>query len=408
MKKSILLSQWILPVCKPPIQDGAIVLENGKISDVGEAKKILKENPKLEVEDLGPSILLPGLVNAHTHLEYSCLYEQIKPQKNFSGWLLEIIQLKKNISKNQIVLGIQKHIISLKKLGIILVGEVTNTGLAAPLLEEQKLSGNIYYELVGDCSFQEYLNTEKKLKEEAPSFHISPACHAPHTVPLDILKKVKAYIHQKRLYTSIHLSESMDENKWIQKLNGSFSDLIQTKALLQNPFFGKGLSPTQYLYKNNFLSPKVLCVHCAHPLPQDFSLLKKTGSYIALCPRSNQYTGTGLPPIKKLLKYKILLCLGTDSLASNDDLDLWNEMRFFKKHFPFLTLPFILRMATLHGAHALGFGNEYGSIEKGKKAKLIFIKTGKKQVQDPYQFLMAEKHEIFHYNSHALRSINSI
>ncbi len=408
MKKTILLSQWILPIHKPPIQNGAIILENGKIVNIGKTKKILKENPKLNVEDLGQSILLPGLVNAHTHLEYSCLHKQIKPQKKFIHWLSEIIELKKNISKNQIISGIQEHITALKKSGVILVGEVTNTGFAAPYLEEQKLSGNIYYELVGDCSFQEYLNSEKKLKKEAPSFHISPACHAPHTVPLDILKKVKAYTHEKKLYTSIHLSESMDENLWIQNLKGSFSGFIQNKALLKNPFFGKELTPIQYLSKNNFLSPQILCVHCAHTLPRDFSILKRKNSYIALCPRSNKYTGAGLAPIKKLLEYKIPLCLGTDSLASNDNLDLWSEMRFLKKHFPFLSLPFILRMATLHGAHALGFGNEYGSIEKGKKAKFIFIKTGLKKIQDPYQFLMAEKHEIFHYTSHTLCSTDSV
>lgn len=391
----ILRAQWVLPIRQPSIHDGAVVIENGRISKVGKAKKILKEN-KGEIEDLGETILLPGLVNAHTHLEYSCLKGKIKPKKEFIDWLTSMIEFKSKLSKKEIFDGIKKNIFSLKQSGTVLLGEVTNTGFSTKILEQNGFSGNIFFELVGNVSFEDFLKKKNKLEKEAPSFRIVPACHAPHTVPSKLLHEIKDYLRKNKLLTSIHLAESKEEVQWIKNLIGPFSRLIQNEQLLNQPGMGKGLSPVEYLFKNDFLSSKVLCVHCVQSSPDDIRILKKKCCSIALCPRSNIYTGAGHAPLQKFLKFKIPLCLGTDSLASNTDLDLWNEMRALKKLFPFLPLPYILRMATLNGAQALGFGKTHGSIESGKTGPLIFVKTKSKKIRDPYLFLFKEKNETFH------------
>jgi cytosine/adenosine deaminase-related metal-dependent hydrolase len=388
----IIRAQWILPITRPPIHDGAIAIKQGKIYKVGSTSEIIKEI-KAPLHDLGSSIFLPGLVNAHTHLEYSCLKDRIPAQKRFQDWICKMVDIKKTLKEKEILRGMLKGVRDLKDSGTLLVGEITNTGLSAQALGNAGLAGVIFYELVGQSRFEDFIHIKSRLRKEAPSFQISPACHAPHSVPPFLLDQLVQYLKKSRHLTSMHIAESKEEVEWIKNKKGPFSNLIHKKELLENSNFGRGWNPMGYLKKKKLLSRRLLGVHGVYLNLADIKKIRQARSFLCICPRSNQYTGTGKAPIKKFLNHQIPLCLGTDSLASNEDLNLWNEMRALKKFFPFLPYPFILRMATLNGARALGFGQTHGSIERGKKACLIYIKTGSKRILDPYKYLIEENHE---------------
>ncbi|MBI1883596.1 MAG: amidohydrolase family protein [Chlamydiae bacterium] len=395
-------AQWIVPISRPPIQDGALLIHRDRILQVCKATSLIKNYPKVLIEDLGSSMVLPPLVNAHTHLEYSCLKGKIKPSQKFTDWLEQMMTLRHLLTPEEMIRGIQNTVKSLKKTGTGLIGEVTNTGLAAPILQKEGLRGSIFYELVGNNStLKDYFKIEKKLRREAPSFKIAPACHAPHTVPEKLLLEMRSHLNKTKAITSIHLAESLEETEWIQHHQGPFAKLFEPfPKLSKNSKLGQGLGAIEYLQKHHFLNPRVLCVHCVDPLPREIQKLKKIHCPVVLCPRSNLYTGAGIAPLKKLISARIPLALGTDSLASNTDLDLWNEMRALKNLFPFLSYPIILRMATLNGAQALGFGKEYGSLERGKKARFIYVQTESQKIKDPLSFLIEESHEeINGYNS---------
>jgi cytosine/adenosine deaminase-related metal-dependent hydrolase len=392
--KKIIRAQWLLPISRPPIKDGAILIEGNRILNIGASSTILRRF-KAPLQDLGSVILLPGLVNAHSHLEYSCLKDKIKPKKNFKDWIVEIVELKKKIKDEQILKGIFSSIRDLQKSGTVLLGETTNTGLSINALKRSGLSGTIFYELVGNNPFEDYLKIEKKFPETS-SLRISVSCHAPHSVPHSLISEVGRYLRKTRKTSSIHLGESLAEVQWIKEKKGPFSKLIHKESLIQNPDLGKKLGPFEYLKKKRFLNAKILCVHCIHLSQNEMEGLRKCSCFVALCPRSNAYTGAGKAPVKKFISLQVPLCLGTDSLASNEDLDLWKEMKTLKKFFPFLSYHFILRMATLNGARALGFEKTHGSIEPGKKASFIYIKTDAKKILNPYKYLFEKNHAEIH------------
>lgn len=392
----LILAKWILPVSKPPLKDGAIWIRRGRIAAVGRYSD-LGVPRSVEILDLGSSIVLPGLVNAHTHLEYSCLKGRIAPARKYFDWLVQMVELKRGLSRPEMEQGILAGVRELIRCGTALVADVTNTGLAARALQRSGLRGIIFFELVGESSLKAFFATKRALSASAPRFRIRPSPHAPHTVPGYLLHEMAQYQKKTRALTSIHLSESEEEMNWIRGREGPMNRLIASEMLRSSAYLGRRLSPVAYLKQYGLLNRRVLCVHCVHLDASDADILKKASCFVALCPRSNVHAGAGRAPVEQLIRRGIPLCIGTDSLASNTDLDLWNEMRAVKKLFPFLPHAFILRVATLNGAGALGFASSHGSIEPGKTAHFIYAPALPATLRDPYQFLFEEDiHEFVH------------
>lgn len=370
------VSRWVLPVSGPPIDDGAVLVAGDKISAVGPAAEVLRGFPG-KVCDHGSGAILPGLVNCHTHLEFSALAGEIPPQERWEDWLQKTLAAFPALSPGEREKGILRGLDALRRCGTALVGEISNTGESLPHLEASPLEYQFFFECLG---FD--LLALDRLEEAFPFFaaamandnpRISAAAHAPYSVSPALFRAVWDWNRARSRVQSVHLHESAAERDFLVRGDGFFHDLLKRRGRWLPGFTPPGLSPTAYLHSLNYWGPDTLAVHGVGLQAGDCALLARTGAWVILCPRANAFTAAGAPPLPELLKAGVPLALGTDSLAGNHDLNLFGEMLWLHKKFPRQRGGLWLRLGTLQGARALKREPDFGSLEPGKKAALGFL-----------------------------------
>ncbi len=369
------ISKWVLPVSQPPIRDGAVLVQRHEILAVGPAREVLPGFKGL-ICDHGSGAILPGLVNCHTHLEFSALAGQIPPQERWEEWLKAALDQREALAPAQVDQGIIQGIAALRRGGTALVGEVSNTGASLPHLENSPMAYHLFYECLG-FNLKERLDLTESFGffgeagiAENPC--ISAAAHAPYSVSAALFQAVSRWNDDSRPQT-VHLGESQAELDFLAKGNGFFQDLLKSRGRWLEDFCPPGPSPVAYLHDLEFLGPRTLAVHGVWLEEPDCRLLAQSGTWLVLCPRANRYTGAGVPPVDQFLGSGVNLALGTDSLAGNWDLNLFGEMRWLHRLFPAYPGDLWLRLGTLNGARALGRDRDLGSLEPGKRAALGFV-----------------------------------
>jgi cytosine/adenosine deaminase-related metal-dependent hydrolase len=269
--------------------------------------------------------------------------------------------------------------------GTVAVGDVANGTWVGPVIARSGLHAIVFYELYGLKSGQ----AEQSLEEAAQQLEtlgqdpdLNSACgrvqialtpHAPHTTSAPLLKALSGRSSACGDPLSIHVSESDAEVAFLRDGSGPLNELFRARDFLDDEWKAPGARPVGYLHRLGVLSPRTLAVHCVHLDRQDHSLLQAGGVTVVTCPRSNAKLGVGKAPIPKLMGEGVPVALGTDSLASSPDLDLFAEMAALIEEHSGLSPAAALRMATLNGARALGMADRLGSIEAGKLAELIVL-----------------------------------
>ena len=266
---------------------------------------------------------------------------------------------------------------ALRQSGAILVGEVTNTGASWPLLTTGPLAYHLFYECLGFDLVEPFDLPEKfpwfGRPEVAASARVSAVAHAPYSVSPALFRAVAAWNTARSGFQTVHLAESQAEIDFLAKGDGYFEGLLKRRGRWVPDFQPPKAGAAAYLGGLGFLGPRTLTVHGAQLSAADCALLAGTRTWLVLCPRANRYTGAGSPPVPELLKAGVNLCLGTDSLAGNWDLNLFGEMLWLYRNFPACPGDLWLRQGTLNGARALGRDQEFGSLTPGKQAALGFI-----------------------------------
>ena len=369
--ESILLkSRFALLWDRGIVENFGIKVEKGYISAVGNFKE-LKKTFSGKVLDLGDTLLMPCLVNVHIHLELSYLKGKIKQGLGFLPWVKEVIKLKNTLKPSEE--DFKSAISQVFSSGVALIGDVGNN--FPPVYEK------ILPEGIRGVYFWEYLGFKKREISESVldsknKLIYSLSAHAPHTVSLDMIKVLKNLTQRAKLPFSIHCAESEEELEFFKKGKNS----NWGKFLLERGHeFGDlpaGLTPVKYLESLGVLDSFTILVHCLHLEEEDYYTIKKYNVSVCLCPRSNHFIQNKVPDLKGFLKAGINLCIGTDSLASNEDLDLWKELEFLSKTHSWISAEELLRMASLNGAIALGF-SEFGKISVGARPELIAIDAEK-------------------------------
>jgi cytosine/adenosine deaminase-related metal-dependent hydrolase len=369
-------------VSSPPLNDGAVLVAGGRILAVGPASEVLQGFPG-PICDHGTGAILPGLVNCHTHLEFSAFAGKIPPQEHWEEWLQKTLDAFPAVNHEERKTGILQGLAALRSNGTALVGDISNTGESLPHLEASPLEYRLFFECLG---FD--LLAPGPLEEAIPFFAasradanpcISAAAHAPYSVSPALFKAVKQWNRARKRPQCVHLAESGAESEFLARGDGFFKELLQRRGRWVPEFRPPGLSPAAYLNSLNFWGPDTLAVHGVWLNPADCALLARRQTWVILCPRANAYTGAGAPPVPELLKTGVSLTLGTDSLAGNHDLNLFGEMLWLYKNYPHHPESLWLRLGTLQGARALQRDHDLGSLEPGKKAALGFLPlTGKK------------------------------
>lgn len=361
-EKVVLSASHLVPVSSSPIRDGAVLVENDRIKDVGASDIIRAKYPRVPARHFPDSILMPGLVNCHIHLEYSAL-GPLRKQVDFIKWIKDLIVRQKALSEQQIIFSIEKAVDNLISSGITAVGEVSRSGLSLGDLKRSGLKGVYYNEFVATDDIK--LN-----KSNGRNFKIGVFPHSVYTLPTAALQQV---LQWNGIPRGMHVAESCHESEFISNGTGQLAEFVRSFQLETIPKSGKWCGVLEYLADLKFLNPLTHLVHCIHLKEKDFALLEKTKTGVVICPRSNYLLKNGEFPLNIVLRYKLKLGLGTDSLASNYSLDMFEEMRMLKNS-SHIEDERLIEIATLGGAEILGLEKEVGSLVVGKKADIIAVK----------------------------------
>jgi cytosine/adenosine deaminase-related metal-dependent hydrolase len=375
---------------KPFFDNGAIVIKRGVVLAVGPLS-LLDKYPGQRIYCLKDSVLLPGLVNVHTHLELPPLLKTIQTN-DFSSWVLNLIHAKKHLREKDYIRATTDNILSCIQTGTTTVGEICTHNISSVLLKSSGLRAIVYHEIIGMArNSSKFIvhSSGKKQNSNLIQFGLSP--HTPYTVSEAILSQISKQVRKNNIPLAMHIAESKDEIKLLQgKKCGleklyAFAGWETSQAPHANSSF-------EYLDSIGLLSRNMLAVHAVQTAHNNISLLKKKNVAIAHCPRSNEETGVGKMDLRNFLDAGIRVGLGTDSLASSPSLNMWDEMRFalrvHKKDS--ITAKDILRLATLGGAEALSLDAVTGSIMPGKRADIIALPLPEKNTGDLYSDLIRE------------------
>jgi cytosine/adenosine deaminase-related metal-dependent hydrolase len=376
----IISAPWVVPVGEPIIQDGSVVVTKGRIVDIGSRDAIVQQYPHA-AEKSYPCVLMPGLVNAHMHLELSYLAHCIEPgeKRNFTDWIDALIAARniKKVCRDEIVAAFLSALKEQYISGVALIGDIGNEYYDELHCDEDTRQPKIarMLEFLGPNreACQIALTNMEELEEQ-----ISATAHAPYSTPPYLLRGIKKRCNRLAHIFSIHTGECSDERAFIRTGAGVFREFLDKKSSWDGvfPFSESGFSGAiEYFDQLGILDDKTLLVHCVHVSGGELQLIKERGARICLCPGSNEFLGVGLAPVEKMVALGLQPALGTDSPASNRTLDIWREMQLVQKSHDGLDAGDILAMATLGGAKALAEDGDYGTLKVGKKAHFIHVSS---------------------------------
>lgn len=363
-------SKYLFPFPLDPLLDGAIEIRNNRIVRVGLYKDLKKEKTSGKFIDLEDLVIMPVLTNAHLHLELSALRFRIPPSGKFIHWVRQLLKKRETLSPLETKESAKIASQELLREGIGIIGEITNSALTIEVLKDLPLCGYIFQEII---SFRGNY-TLKELRDFSPHIKITYSPHAPYTVSPLLLQAIKAYNQKRKKIFTLHCAESLEEIEFFYTGLGPIAELLKERGQWNESFTPPKTSPVKYLDALGLLDERTLLVHALHLEEDDYKILAKHKVKICLCPRSNLYTGAGFPNLPKLLAYNLDLLIGTDSLASNDRLSIFEEIKTLYTFYPEISPLKLLKMATSEGAKILGF-EEYGTLKKGSYANFIVLST---------------------------------
>jgi Cytosine deaminase and related metal-dependent hydrolases len=373
----------------PPIENGAVAISGNQIIDVGPFPKISARHRGKKIVDLGEKALLPGFINAHCHLDYTCLRGKIPPRKTFTDWIRAINAEKAKLSREDYLASINEGFAEAKRFGTTTIANLT----AFPELISQ-IQAPVrtwwFAELI-DVRLPERASEIIDLAIEslrsAPNWGLAP--HAPFTASRDLYWRCEEIARREKILLTTHLAESREEMSMFRDASGPLHEFMREIARDlsdcgdQTPL-GRFLetvrgssTPKAFEARNdkkaNGDGQEWIVAHLNELEESDFDLLEELTSkfHVVHSPRSHNYFGHSPFPFKKLRVLGFNICLGTDSLASNESLSLFAEMRTFQRNEPGISPDKILEMVTVNAAQALHQGNALGQIRAGFRADLI-------------------------------------
>jgi aminodeoxyfutalosine deaminase len=369
---------WIVPIEGEPIRDGWVSVDRGRIVALGRRAA----NDATPGVALGDVAVMPGLVNAHTHLELSYLRDQIAPSSSFTTWARHIIaerRQRQNLRDALIMNGIDAGIEESIRCGTAVIGDISNTLAPYDKLAGSPLAGVLFWEIIGfkierPDELIEHAVGELRGLPPSERLRVSLAAHAPYSVAPLLFRSIKnAVAKMPFVPCSVHLAEGAEEVELLTTGAGPWKTLMKDIGAWNFEWKVPGVGPVKYLDDMGFLDNRLLAVHGVQMSNEDLETLRKRGVTLVTCPRSNGHTGAGFPPIVDFYESGVRIAIGTDSLASSPDLNVFAEVATLHALAPSIPPASLLESATIQGARALGFDADHGSIEPGKLARLLAV-----------------------------------
>jgi cytosine/adenosine deaminase-related metal-dependent hydrolase len=377
---TIYAASWLLNPAGDPLPGGAICVSDGVILATGRLADLRNTHSGAAIVEHPGCVILPGLVNCHTHLElthfpsWRLRRHLDSPPRRFTDWLIQVIKIKRGLTRDDHEASLREGMRICLESGTTALGDIVCDPGLTPLYRSSPLAGRLFFELLGHdpARFRAMLEHALAACDRHDSASLLPALspHSPYTISEKNLASVRTVAVERGLPLAIHLSESPAEEEFVFSSEGPLATELYSVAgwerYLPPP---RRCTSTQFLDRAGLLTAGTLAVHCVHVTLADAEILKKRGIHAVLCIRSNDRLDVGRPPVSLFRKLGIPLALGTDSLASNDSLSLWDEMRYALLAYPRDLSPAdVFAMATAGGAEALGIGSRCGLLVPGARA----------------------------------------
>jgi cytosine/adenosine deaminase-related metal-dependent hydrolase len=386
----ILAARWVLPISSPPIEYGAVAIDDALIAAVGSLADLESRYPDAPTQDLGEAAILPGLVNVHTHLELSVFRGRLETPV-FIDWILELVRLKREaLTPEDIRLSALLGCVEAIRAGITTVADTASRDAVLAALIESGQRGVIFQECFGPATEQASSSiaeleadldlNQSRLSDstarERLTLGVSP--HAPYTVSAELYRRVANLARERNLDLGLHAAESVDEGLLLRNGTGAFAESLRKRGIAWEP---PGCSMVAYLARLGILERSPLLIHCVDIDEADIALMAANRARMAHCPKSNAKLRHGIAPLMSALEAGVRVGLGSDSVASNNNCDIIEEARFAsllqvsksRVESTQLDGERMLRLMTIDGARALNLDDKIGTIETGKQADLIAI-----------------------------------
>ncbi len=384
-------ARYVFPVSGPPLANGTVTVRDDRI------EAVLTHGERIADVDFGNAAIIPGLVNPHTHLDLSGARGLIPPTdpNHFTDWLRGVIAYRRTRTAEQVQANIRDGLAECLRHGTTLIGDITSGGVSYPAIARAFVRAVLFWEVIG-LSEDKYNATLSEIgatiggswDPDAPPgiYPATPSCrwatspHAPYSANHDCARG-QLYLGN----AAIHFAESPAEIELLASKTGPFVDFLKQLGVWNASAFTAGLRDFFVAYPK--AAPPILYVHCNY-LPTDAPLAP--AHTIVYCPRTHAAFGHPPHPFREFLARGVRVCLGTDSLASNPDLDILSEARFVRLRYPDFPVDQLLRMVTLSGAESLGWADETGSLEAGKSADFVVVPLPNADAPDPHELLLAD------------------
>lgn len=379
-------ARWVFPIDGAPIAGGRVTIRGDVIVGVGDTAETGKAT------DLGNVAILPGLINPHSHLEFSQLTEPVPAGRGFPDWVRAIVEVRRERGEQStasVALGLEE----LKTKGVAYVGEIAQENWSPEPFAQSPLSATVFLEILGltpSVIPAKLELAEKHLRRRKHRDHWYPGLspHAPYSVHPDLLEGLIELAIRYNVPLAMHLAESREELELVTSGKGPFRSLLEEVGIWQGSVFAQSQRPLDYL-KRLVRAPRSLVIHGNYLDDPEIEFLgaNRDRMSVVYCPRTHEHFGHRDYPLPELLKAGARVAVGTDSRASNPNLCVLSEMQTVARIYPQLSGEAVVRLATLSAAEALGQQEILGSIKPGKHATMTLVSLPSYDARDPYELL---------------------
>lgn len=398
----LLRARTVLPITAPPIDDGAVLIGDGRIIAVGRWAD-LQRDASTQVIDLGDTIVMPGLINAHCHLDYTDMAGQLPPPRVFTDWIKQIITLKSSWTRDDYARSWENGARMLLRSGTTTVMDIeTMLDLLPDVWSATPLRMISCAELI---SVRSHLAVSEQVAGAVarlsalndPMKRVGLAPHAPYSTTLELLGLAARAAMDRSWPVTLHVAESQAEFDMFMYRRGPMFDWLKPQRAMEDCGIG---SPVHHAEASGALGRNCVAAHVNYLWDNDAEALARTGTSVVHCPRSHDFFQHQRFPFDRLQTAGVNICLGTDSLATLATkrgevaaLNLFSEMRAFSAMAPLIRPETVVRMATVNGAQALGLAGQVGEICIGAAADLITLPRSSGAV-DPWEAVLEHRGDV--------------
>ncbi len=384
IQRRVLTARYVVPVDRPPIEDGGVCVERGRITAVAPRADL----PAAPSEDLGDAVLLPGLINAHAHLNLSCYGGRLKPS-GFWVWLPRLMRLKIKGDRQQERAAAVRAASESLRAGVTCIADLSREVEVFAGLRDVPVRKVCFPELISVASDpprnpDELMSVVDAIAvDDRLTAGVSP--HAPYTVSAEHLAAAAELAGARGLPLTVHWAETKEECRWLARGGGVLGAVIRglsAAGTIRPP----RCESIEYAQRLGLLSTGALLVHVNYLSDEGLARLRQTPASVAFCPRSHRFFGHKHHRWRDMLEAGVNVCLGTDSSASlppGAGLSVIEDMRLLHREHPDVPPATLVAMATANGARALGLGRRLGTLTPGKQADLTAFPLADPQTPDP-------------------------